>query len=156
MCYTAFFDPDDLDAAFTELDARYLAGEAAGHAHTWSVVAGAFAAVNKHELPEVTPDWLNFDHRRTVTAAPGELAEYLRAAWDQTPDVRLYIEAVHRLSSFGAVVTHAATARTQEGFEAEWRGITLSIIDGDLIKRYEIFDENDLDAALAKFDELNS
>ena len=26
------FDPDDVDAAFDELDARYLAGEAAAHA----------------------------------------------------------------------------------------------------------------------------
>jgi hypothetical protein len=29
-----FFDPDDLDAAFEELENRYLAGEAADHAHT--------------------------------------------------------------------------------------------------------------------------
>ena len=33
------FDLDDIDAAFEELDARYLAGEAAAHAHTWSVIA---------------------------------------------------------------------------------------------------------------------
>ena len=32
------FDIDDIDAAFEELDARYLAGEAATHAHTWSVI----------------------------------------------------------------------------------------------------------------------
>ena len=34
------FDLDDFDAAFAELDARYLAGEAAAHGHTWSVIAG--------------------------------------------------------------------------------------------------------------------
>ena len=34
-------------------------------------------------------------------------------------------------------------------------GITSSIVEGDLINRYEIFDEVDLDAALARFDELN-
>ena len=34
------FDVDDIDAAFEELDARYLAGEAAAYAHTWSVIAG--------------------------------------------------------------------------------------------------------------------
>ena len=45
------FDPDDIDAAFEELDARYLAGEAAAHAHTWSVIAQAYAAFNRHELP---------------------------------------------------------------------------------------------------------
>ena len=58
------FDLDDIDAAFEELDARYLAGEAAAHAHTWSVVAGAYAAFNRHELPATTPDWVNIDHRR--------------------------------------------------------------------------------------------
>ena len=45
------FDLDDIDAAFEELDARYLAGEAAAHAHTWSVIARARAALNRHELP---------------------------------------------------------------------------------------------------------
>ena len=33
------FDLDDIDAAIAELDARYLAGEAAAYAHTWSVIA---------------------------------------------------------------------------------------------------------------------
>ncbi len=32
------FDASDIDAAFAELDARYLAGEAAAHARTWSVI----------------------------------------------------------------------------------------------------------------------
>ena len=36
---TLTIDPDDFDAAFEELDARYLAGEAAAHSHTWSVIA---------------------------------------------------------------------------------------------------------------------
>ena len=58
------FDLDDIDAAFEELDARYLAGEAAAHAHTWSVIARARAALNRHELPATTPDWVNIDHRR--------------------------------------------------------------------------------------------
>ena len=34
------FDLDDFDAAFEELDARYLAGEAAAHAQTWSLDRG--------------------------------------------------------------------------------------------------------------------
>ena len=58
------FDPDDIDAAFEELDARYLAGEAAAHAHTWSVIAQAYAAFNRRELPATTPDCVNIDHRR--------------------------------------------------------------------------------------------
>ncbi len=34
------FDLDDIDAAFAELEARYLAGEAAAHAQTWSLIVG--------------------------------------------------------------------------------------------------------------------
>ena len=44
------FDPDDFDAALAELDARYVAGEAMVHAHTWSTIARGFAALNRGEL----------------------------------------------------------------------------------------------------------
>ena len=62
---------------------------------------------------------------------------------------------MHRLSDLGAVVTHAAYGTSQEGFDAEWRMIQLLTVEGDLISRCEIFDEADLDAALARFDELS-
>ena len=119
------FDPDDIDAAFEELDARYLAGEAAAHAHTWSVIAQAYAALNRHELPPTTPDWVNIDHRRVAPFASGDLIAYIRATWDLTPDLSIYIEAVHRLSDLGAVVTHVANGTSQEGFDAEWRAIDI-------------------------------
>ena len=64
------------------------------------------------------------------------------------------IVAVHRLTSFGALVTHVATGTTEQGFEGEWREITLSVVENDRISRSEMFDETDLDAALARFDEL--
>ena len=76
--------------------------------------------------------------------------------WDVAPDVNIYIEAVHRLSNLGAVVTYAAKGTSKEGFDAEWREITLLTFEGDLINRCEIFDEADLDAALARFDELSA
>src|SRR6202008_2739826 len=60
-----------------------------------------------------------------------------------------------RLSALGAVVTHAVHGTSQEGFEAEWREIATATVEGDLINRSELFDEADIDAALARFDELN-
>lgn len=83
--------------------------------------------------------------------APGDLMEYLGAS---AGSVYLYIEAVHRLSNRGAVVTHVAKSTSQDGFYAEWRMTDVFMVDGDLIDRYEFFDEADLDAALARFDEL--
>ncbi len=67
----------------------------------------------------------------------------------------IYIEAVHRLSDLGAVVTHVGHGTSQEGFEAEWRMVHLLTVEGDLFNRSEMFDEADLDAALARFDELS-
>ena len=45
------FDLDDIDAAFAELEARYLAGEAAAHAHTWSVIAAGLRRVQPARTP---------------------------------------------------------------------------------------------------------
>ena len=149
------FDPDDIDAAFAELDARYLAGEAAVHSNTWSVVTQAYAAVNRREFLATTSDWVNSDHRRTIAFEPGELISWIRASWDIAPDINLHIEAVHRLTNSGAVVTHTANGTSQEGFNAEWRVVTLITIEGELINRDELFDEEDLDTALARFDELS-
>src|SRR5271166_2141264 len=149
------FDVDDINAAFEELDARYLAGEAAAHAQTWSVIAEAFAALNRHERFATTPDWIHIDHRPLATFEAGNLAAYLSATWELTPDISMYIEAVHRLSDLGAVLTHAAYGTSREGFDAEWRMILLLTADSDLINRGEIFDETDLDAALARFEELH-
>lgn len=148
------FDPDDIDSAFAELDARYLDGEAAEHAGTWSVIVSGYAALNRQEIPPLTPDFVDADHRRGIAASPGELIPYIRARWDIATDVGIKIEAVHRLSNIGTVLTQAVHATSEEGFDAEWRQNVLLTVDGDLISRVEVFDEADLDAALARFDQL--
>ena len=149
------FDLDDLDAAIAELDARYLAGEAAAHSRTWSLVAAAYECYNRRELPPTTPDWVNVDRRRMTMYAPGDVFKYVRGGWDYISDISFRIETVHQLSNLGAVVTHTGRGTSQEGFDAEWREIHVMTVEGDLFNRSEIFDEADLDAAVARFDELN-
>ena len=78
------FDPDDFDAAIAELDARYLAGEAAAHGRTWSAIAGSYAAINRHERPLTTPDWVNIDHRRGTAFGPGDLTHTSARGWSST------------------------------------------------------------------------
>ncbi|HEY2447802.1 MAG TPA: hypothetical protein VGI49_03120 [Mycobacterium sp.] len=156
LCYTVNFDPDDIDAAFEELEARYGAGEAAAHAHTWSVIVGIYAAFKRHQLAATTPDYVVIDHRLQATIKAGDLGAYVRAAWDLAPSLNNYIETVHRLSDLGAVVTNVASGTSQDGFDAEWRMIHLFTIEGDLISRCEMFDEADLDAATARFDQLSA
>src|SRR5271166_5931676 len=155
MTSCLMFDVDDLGSAVAELDARYLAGEAAAHAHTWSVIMRASWSLIRHELPPTTPDWVNLDHRRAIAVAPGDMTAYIRAMWDVEQDLRTYIEAVHRLNNLGAVFTQVLNGTSQEGFEAEWRIVELMTVEGDLISRGEIFDEADIDAAIAQFDQLS-
>ena len=150
-----FFSLDDLDAAFKELDARYLAGEAATYAHTWSAITSANAAFNRREMFATTADWVNIDHRRLTGFTPGDQEAYVRATWDLAPDVKNRIVAVHRMSDLGAVFTQALSATSRESFEAEWRDVVLLTFRGDSMSRCEVFEESDLDAALARFDELN-
>ena len=139
------FDLADIDAAFDELDAQYLAGEAAAHADTWSVVAKSCALFNQHELPATTPNSVYVDHRRVITVEAADLPAYLRGVWALTPDIRIYTEAVHRLSNDGAVVTHAVRGTSPEGFNAEWRMIDILTVEGNRLSRCEVFDESDLE-----------
>ncbi len=151
----ATFDLEDFDAAIAELESRYLAGEAAAHAHTWSVVAAAYDGFNRRELLATTPDWVNIDHRRGAGFASGDMMAYIEAAWEDSPDTKIYIGAVHRLSDIGAVVSHVARGISQEGFDGEWRDVNLLAVEGDMVSRSELFNEADLDAAIARFDQLS-
>ena len=149
------FDLEDIDAAYEELDSRYLTGEAAAHAHTWSVISRALTALHRHELPALTPDCVNIDHRRGIAFAPGDMTAYIGATLDDVPDFSIHFEMVHRLNNFGAVVTFTSSGTSRAGFDAEWRMIQVLAVRGDMISRCEAFDEEDLDVALEKFDELN-
>ncbi len=149
-----FFDPDEIDAAFVELESRYLAGEAADHAHTWSLMVEAYATLNRHEIPTISPDFVNIDHRRGITFEPGNIVKYVQATWEIAPDLKMYIETVHRLTNAGSVITHSGYGTSHEGFDAEWRETILYTFNDGLMNRCEMFDEEDLDAALARFEEL--
>lgn len=149
------FDVDDIDAALAELDARYLAGRGRR--------LRAYVVARRRRLCRVQPTRSRCDdaglgeHRSPSGAgfAPGDMIPYMQAAWDDSPDTRIYIAAVHRISAIGAVVTHVAQGISQDGFDAEWRDITILTVDGNLVDRCELFDHDDLAAALARFDELS-
>ncbi len=119
------------------------------------MIAGAYSALNRREIPSTTPDWVNLDHRHGATIAPGNLVEFVRAAWELEGELYNYIEAVHRVTTVGAAVTRVTIGTSGDGFDAEWRTIDLMTVDGDRVSRFEMFDEDDFDAALARFDELH-
>ena len=151
------FDLDDFDAAIAELDARYLAGEAAAHAHTWSVDRGNL----RRGQPARTPgdDTGLGEHRPPSgdsASRPVELIRiHPRRMGRLSKTSGTYVEAVHRLSNLGAVSAMRRMVISHEGFDAEWRGVNVVTVDGDMVNRTEVFDEADLDAAIARFDQLS-
>ncbi|SPM31844.1 hypothetical protein MTAB308_5369 [Mycobacterium terramassiliense] len=155
MVAQTLFDIDDFDAAIAELDARYIAGEAAEYSGTWAVISGALVAHNQREIASATRDVVTIDHRRVAAFPPGEGIAYIRAGWDLDQQLDIYVEAIHRVSELGAVFTWAGIGASHEGFAAEWRSVDLMLVDGEMLSRVEVFDEADVDAAIARFDQLS-
>ena len=60
------FDADQIDAAFAELDARYLVGDRRRNirAHLVSHYECLRLLSTGANVPNLTPDWVNIDHRR--------------------------------------------------------------------------------------------
>ena len=118
------FDLEDFDAAIAELDARYIACEAAAHAQTWSVIMGA--------MPRSTGASCLRPRRtaKTSTTAgrprsrPASSTHTSVPRWMSGQDNNIYIETVHRFSVLGAVFTYVGHGISHEGFDAEWRGPT--------------------------------
>ena len=82
------FDLDDIDAAFAELDARYLAGEAAAHAHTWSRHSRTYRrAQPARTRPATTPDLRKHRPPTSQPFEPGDLTASFGAMWDLTPEL---------------------------------------------------------------------
>ena len=98
--------------------------------------------------------WAIVSHRRRSLYASGDLAPAIRGSRDVTPNLSIRIETVHAVSAFGAVVTNMARATSNDGFDAEWRMVEIFGVEDGQVTRLEIFDEADLDAALARFDDL--
>ena len=63
---------------------------------------------------------------------------------------------LHRLSELGAVVTQTLKGASKDGLDVEYRMIDVFTVKDGLLSRCEVFDEADLDAALARFDELHT
>ena len=82
------------------------------------------------------------------------MTAYVRAFWTNGPKSGAYISRFIGSTTSERYSSTFSRDRRQEGFDAEWRMIDLMTVEGDLISRAELFDESDLDVALARFDEL--
>jgi hypothetical protein len=157
------FDPDDLGAAYVELDARYAAGEAAPYAATLETMQrlqGSMAMRDFDELASVyAADLVVEDHRRlgwgTLRSRDEELALF-RALVELAPDVALRIDHVLATGARGGLAV-ARVMGTREGGAFEIPFVSVIVCDPDgRIRQVNLYDLDQLDAARARYDELTS
>ncbi|HXJ34498.1 MAG TPA: nuclear transport factor 2 family protein [Candidatus Eisenbacteria bacterium] len=154
------FDPDDLDAAYDELDARYLAGEAAPFRH--ARVVGAFKRTFASRAWEAMsssfpPDFVLVDHRPLGwgTLDGPTYLESLKVLAELAPDTRFRTD--HLWTSARGLMFVNFLHGTRDGGPFEEQRVHVYEVDGQgLGRRQDFYALDQLDEARARFEELRS
>jgi hypothetical protein len=154
------FDPDDLDAAYAELDARYVAGEAAPYTLAWATLQRferALAARDWEQLASAfAPDFVVEDHRTLGTLSTLSRHEWVasaRALVDLRPDAVLRLDHVLAVDDRRCLIVARWMGSEADGaFEIPVVVVLEYGVDG--IRRWHGYDLHQLDEARARFDAL--
>ena len=157
---TVVFDEADSDAAFEELDRRFDRGEGAPYPVVGSIrdaFLGAYAARDWDAMRRtLREDLVVEDHRSAGSPRRGRDAyvDTLRSMEEEFGESRIRVTSVPRISDRAAVFTY-----DQQGFygdDVQFQRVFAATISyvGGLVAAIEYFDLEDLDAAIARFDEI--
>src|SRR5207249_8213672 len=154
-------DPDDLDAAYAELDHRYLAGEAAAFAQPVRWVSAFRRAVADGDAEAFAalraPDFVVHDHSPLGwgTLDGPAYTESVKALVALAPDFRIRTEHLW-LSGRGALGIHVVLG-TYEGGGFEQPRITVSEIDAEAReRRRDIYTFDQFAEARARFEAIGA
>jgi hypothetical protein len=151
-----WFDDDSLSAAFAELDARYLAGEGAPAPSTVALGVDLFAHINARDWDAyrdgIDPAFVGADHRELgwPTLDRAGLVEMMRGYADSQSKffmcTRKFVVSRRCL-----LVVLDVRGTTLDGTTVEWVPyIVFTASDSGLMTGFDIYDEDDFAAALAR------
>jgi class 3 adenylate cyclase/tetratricopeptide (TPR) repeat protein len=154
------FDPDDLDAAYAELDRRYMAGENAvpGIVHGFFGVTGA---INRRDWdaipPRLAPGFALHDHRAlrlwNILSDAETFIRAQQALMELAPDARYRVD--HLRVSDRAHLCQFTQMGTRDGGLFETPFIHVGSWDeSGRVRRYDTYDLDQVDQGLARFTEL--
>jgi class 3 adenylate cyclase len=155
------FDLEDEDAAYAELDARFVAGEAAAHDRAWAALDRILRSVAERDWETLAasfaPDFRIEDHRRFGwDSALGRAEAFVqgqRILFDLAPDYGY--RADHVRTSPRAGLVQLVESGTRDGGPFENRLLCLGRLDDDgRFRRFDLYDLDQLDAARARFEEV--
>ncbi len=152
----ATYNLDQLDNAIARLDEWYGESLDARLRPGWEVVVRSIRAEAARDLAlarEVySPDLVAVDHRATGMGQvdlEGRLA-LMESAKEITPDRTTMLTRVHA----NAEVTSVLEIRIETTDEFSWSILAVGQLDGGVVVRQDFYDVDELDAALARFEEL--
>jgi ketosteroid isomerase-like protein len=154
------FDPDDLDCAYAELDRRYETGEAATYPPLASVFTRAIATGEWDALAALcAPAFVEYDHRPLAvlgtTHGPAAWVQNFRMQVELAPDTVL--RSNHVRHGANGLLFHLMWQGSREGGAYEIPLVATAELDeGGKIVRADIYDHDQLDQALARFEELTA
>jgi tetratricopeptide (TPR) repeat protein/ketosteroid isomerase-like protein len=157
---TVAFDPDDVDAAYAELDARWQAGEAQEHPRSAAWVTTLEQRITERDWDGVAdlcaPSLVAHDHRLVgwgTLRGPAAFVESMRAMVELSPDAHLRTTHV-RTSARGHLVERTWLGTRDGGaFESPYLSVAELDERGQAV-RIDFYDPHHVDAALARFAEL--
>lgn len=155
------FDPDDLDAAFTELDERFSQGEAADASDAVLLGARFMRANNGRDwtaLRELAADdFVLIDHRPASLGEirdPDAWLESVKVLTELAETYRADLVAYHAWSRQTALVEFRNHGVTKDGAIFEQRLLVVTSVRGGRINLVEYFPLEAFDMAFARFESL--
>ncbi len=155
------FDADDLDAAFEEVDNRYLSGEGAPCADVVRCVTNTVRLFNARDWDayrqSISDDAVFISHQRVSvgeTYGVDAWMDVLRAMADLLESQRMHIISVLAISEELGLGEVFGFGTSTEGVDVEFGYLALAQIRDGRVCRTETFETDDVDAALARFEEL--
>ena len=158
---TVVFDPEDRDAAFEELDSLYIAGEGSAFADELRHGVELVRDWNRRDWDAFTSHFVEdivFVDRRPMPLPDMHGLEEV-IPWAKalvTPDTRHEVVAIHTMDERAGVFQYVSRGTNAEGGEVETTYLHVTAFRDGLAARTERFAIDDLEAALARCEELRS
>jgi predicted ester cyclase len=153
------FDPDDINDAFAELMARWIASGEVAHPEVIEAWHGFIVATNRHDfdaLAHLSAGATFVNHRQL--RASDNIADYMssmRTLVSLIPDMRIEVAEILTHSATSLVTDIVVKGATAEDIAIEIPAVLLLRFNGDRLGHMEAFDPDQRDLALARFYELN-
>jgi SnoaL-like domain len=148
------FDPDDLDAAYAELDARFDAGEGAASGTQMKLLVRDLAARDWDALAaRLAPDLVVYDHRPLgwdTLRGPQAYIEMLKTLVDLAPDAQIRVDHV-RVCERGLLAATTVFGTRDGGAFEDPRVVVVEGDDQGRIRRIDFYTLEQFDQAQARF-----